>query len=189
VAVPTTLWLSARWQADIRHAVNMPAQGHYWYLGMFAIAVVMASGLVGLTRLFHDVYLVVMRRLLRYIPLLAAKLVASVLVTALVVGLFTGVVYRGLIDFASNPNSDPHNDAVGRSGHRHHGGLGGGRGLAAAIPPLAREAGQFVTQAPAILARLQTRQSVLGQLTNRLHLQQRLQQLWTPSPRRRPCSC
>jgi uncharacterized membrane protein len=99
-AVPTTLWLSARWQADIRQAVNMPAEGHYWYLGMFAIAVAVAAGLVGLTRLFHDVYLVVLRRLLRFIPLLAAKLVASVLVTALVVGLFTGVVYRGLIHFA-----------------------------------------------------------------------------------------
>lgn len=48
--------------------------------------------------------------------------------------------------------------------------------LAAAIPPLARQAGQFVTQAPAILAQLQNHQSVLGQLTGRLHLQQRLQQ-------------
>ncbi|MBV8994188.1 MAG: alpha/beta-hydrolase family protein [Pseudonocardiales bacterium] len=102
VAVPTTLWLSARWQADIRQAVNMPAEGHYWYLGMFAIAVAVAAGLVGLTRLFHDVYLVVMRRLLRFIPLLPAKLLASVLVTALVVGLFTGVVYRGLVHLADN---------------------------------------------------------------------------------------
>jgi uncharacterized membrane protein len=102
VAVPTMLWLSARWQADIRHAVHMPAEGHYWYLGMFAIAVAVAAGLVGLTRLFHDIYLVVMRRLLRFIPLLAAKLAASVLVTALIVGLFTGVVYRGLIHFADN---------------------------------------------------------------------------------------
>jgi uncharacterized membrane protein len=102
VAVPTTLWLSARWQSDIRRAVNMPAEGHYSYLGMFAIAVAVAAGLVGLTRLFHDVYLVVMRRLLRSIPLLAAKLVASLLVVALVVGLFTGVVYRGLIDSADN---------------------------------------------------------------------------------------
>ena len=34
--------------------------------------------------------------------MLAAKLLASVLVTALVVGLFTGVVYRGLVHFADN---------------------------------------------------------------------------------------
>lgn len=49
--------------------------------------------------------------------------------------------------------------------------------VTAAIPPLAREAGQFVTQAPAILARLHSHQSVLGQLNDRLHLQQRLQQI------------
>jgi predicted PurR-regulated permease PerM len=48
--------------------------------------------------------------------------------------------------------------------------------LAAAIPPLAREAGQFVTQAPTILARLQTHQPILGQLGTRFQLQQRLEQ-------------
>ncbi|HEX6403441.1 MAG TPA: AI-2E family transporter, partial [Pseudonocardiaceae bacterium] len=48
--------------------------------------------------------------------------------------------------------------------------------FAAAIPPLAREADQFVTQAPTILARLQSHQSILGQLNDRLHLQQRLQE-------------
>jgi predicted PurR-regulated permease PerM len=46
---------------------------------------------------------------------------------------------------------------------------------AAAIPPLVRQAGQFVAQAPTIMARLQSHQSVLGQLNDRLHLQQRLQ--------------
>jgi predicted PurR-regulated permease PerM len=49
--------------------------------------------------------------------------------------------------------------------------------LAAAIPPLAREASQFVTQAPTILTRLQNHHSVLGQLNDRLQLQQRLHQL------------
>jgi predicted PurR-regulated permease PerM len=48
--------------------------------------------------------------------------------------------------------------------------------LAAGIPPLAREAGQFVTQAPTILARLQSHESVLGQFSTRFHLQERLQQ-------------
>ena len=100
VAVPTTLWLSARWQADVRHAVGMPAEGHYSYLGMFAIAVAVATGLVGLARLVHDVYLVVMRHLLRLIPLPAARIMVSVLVTALVVGVATGAVYRGLVHFA-----------------------------------------------------------------------------------------
>jgi len=48
--------------------------------------------------------------------------------------------------------------------------------LAAAIPPLAHQATQFVTQAPAMASRLQNRHSLLGQLNERVHLQQRLQQ-------------
>src|SRR5262249_61060547 len=48
--------------------------------------------------------------------------------------------------------------------------------LAAAVPPVAREARQFVTQAPAILGRLQNHHSVVGQLNDRFHLQQRLHQ-------------
>jgi predicted PurR-regulated permease PerM len=48
--------------------------------------------------------------------------------------------------------------------------------LAAAIPPLAGQATQFITQAPAMLSRLQSHNSMLGQLNDRFHLQQRLQQ-------------
>jgi predicted PurR-regulated permease PerM len=51
--------------------------------------------------------------------------------------------------------------------------------LAAAIPPLAREASQFVTQAPTVLGRLQGQHSVFGQLNARLHLQQHLQQTFS----------
>ena len=48
--------------------------------------------------------------------------------------------------------------------------------LAAAIPPRAHQATQFVTQAPAMATRLQNHNSLLGQLNERFHLQQRLQQ-------------
>jgi predicted PurR-regulated permease PerM len=48
--------------------------------------------------------------------------------------------------------------------------------LAAAIPPLMRQATQFATQAPAILTRVQPRNSVLGRLNDRFHLQQHVQQ-------------
>jgi predicted PurR-regulated permease PerM len=48
--------------------------------------------------------------------------------------------------------------------------------LAAAIPPLIRQATLFVTQAPTMLSRLQSHNSLLGQLNERVHLQQRLQQ-------------
>jgi predicted PurR-regulated permease PerM len=49
--------------------------------------------------------------------------------------------------------------------------------LAAAIPPLVKEAAPFVTQAPAIVARWQSHQSVFGGLTVRFHLQQHVQQI------------
>jgi predicted PurR-regulated permease PerM len=49
--------------------------------------------------------------------------------------------------------------------------------LAAAVPPLARQASQFLTQAPTMLPRLFGHNSVLGQLDERFHLQPRLQQI------------
>jgi predicted PurR-regulated permease PerM len=48
--------------------------------------------------------------------------------------------------------------------------------LTAAIPPVARQASLFVTQAPTMLTRLQSHNSLLGQLNERLHVAQRLQQ-------------
>ena len=54
--------------------------------------------------------------------------------------------------------------------------------LAAAIPPLTRQATQFLTQAPTMLSRLQNPHSLLGQLDERLHLQQRLQQTLSGDP-------
>jgi predicted PurR-regulated permease PerM len=48
--------------------------------------------------------------------------------------------------------------------------------LAAAIPPLARQATQFITHAPTMLSPLQDHHSLLGGLNDRFHLQQRLQQ-------------
>ncbi|MGH3669700.1 MAG: AI-2E family transporter [Pseudonocardiaceae bacterium] len=48
--------------------------------------------------------------------------------------------------------------------------------LAAAIPPLVRQATQFLTHAPAMMARLQARNSFVGQLNDHFRLQQRVQQ-------------
>jgi predicted PurR-regulated permease PerM len=49
--------------------------------------------------------------------------------------------------------------------------------LAAAIPPLAKQTTQFVAQAPNMFSKLQSSHSMLRQLNDRLHLQQRLQQV------------
>jgi uncharacterized membrane protein len=100
VGVPITLWLSASWQGDVRHAVRMPSQGRYLYLGVFAIAAAVIAGLIGVGRLLKDLYHVVMRPLMRFVPLLAAKMIAAAVVVLLAVGVLTGVVYRGLLQFA-----------------------------------------------------------------------------------------
>ena len=51
--------------------------------------------------------------------------------------------------------------------------------LTAAIPPLVHQATQFIAQTPTMLTRLQSHNSLLGQLNNRFHLQQRLQQTFS----------
>ncbi|HXT46200.1 MAG TPA: AI-2E family transporter [Pseudonocardiaceae bacterium] len=51
--------------------------------------------------------------------------------------------------------------------------------LAAAIPPLVRQATQFVTQAPTTLPRVLNHYPVLNQLATRLQLQQRLQRAFS----------
>jgi predicted PurR-regulated permease PerM len=51
--------------------------------------------------------------------------------------------------------------------------------LTAAIPPLVHQATQLIAQTPTMLTRLQSHNSLLGQLNNRLHLQQRLQQTFS----------
>jgi uncharacterized membrane protein len=97
VSVPVMLWLSAGWQNEVRRAVDMPAQGRYLYVEVFAIGAALFAGLIGMARLFRDLYRVVLRRLLRFIPVLAAQLIAAVLVTVLAAVLANGVVYHGLI--------------------------------------------------------------------------------------------
>jgi predicted PurR-regulated permease PerM len=49
--------------------------------------------------------------------------------------------------------------------------------LAAAIPPLVRQATQFVAQAPTTLPKVLAHYPVVNQLANRLHLQQHLQRI------------
>ncbi|NMH95911.1 alpha/beta hydrolase [Pseudonocardia acidicola] len=97
IAVPAMLWLSASWQNDVRRAVAMPAQGHYLYLGVFAIGAAVFAGLIGLARLFGDLYNAVLRRMRRFIPVPALRLLAAGLITVLVVVLLNGALYHGLV--------------------------------------------------------------------------------------------
>lgn len=48
------LWLRAGWQNDVRHAVDMPAEGHYLQLGVFVVGAAVFAGLIGSARLVRD---------------------------------------------------------------------------------------------------------------------------------------
>ena len=97
IAVPTMLWLSSGWQNEVRHAVDMPDQGRHRFLGVFVIGAAVFVGLVGLARLFRDAYRWLARRLRRFVPALAARLIAAVLVTGLAITLLNGALYHGLV--------------------------------------------------------------------------------------------
>ena len=115
IVVPIILWLSSSWQQDIRRAVGAPSGGRDLYLGVFAVAAVVSTSLVGLGRLLRGLYRMFTTRLLRFFPLVLARLVASALVIALVIGLASGVVYRGLLQLANAAyaSSDLHGDVPG----------------------------------------------------------------------------
>ena len=115
IVVPIILWLSSSWQQDIRRAVGAPSGGRDLYLGVFAVAALVSTSLVGLGRLLRNLYRMFTTRLLRFFPLVLARLVASALVIALVIGLASGVVYRGLLQLANAAyaSSDLHGDVPG----------------------------------------------------------------------------
>jgi uncharacterized membrane protein len=100
VTVPIILWLSSGWQREIRTAVGMPADERSRYFGVFVIAAVLASALIGLARLLHDLSRVLARRIGRFVPDFVARVVATLIVAALTFGLLSGVAYRNLVDLA-----------------------------------------------------------------------------------------
>jgi len=100
LTIPVILWLSSGWQREIRLAVQLPPGQRRAFLGVFVIAALTAAGLIGVVRIFHDLYLVLTRRLRRFLPRVAARLASAVVVVALAVGLFTGVLPSTVIYLA-----------------------------------------------------------------------------------------
>jgi uncharacterized membrane protein len=100
ITIPIILWLSSGWQQEIRRAVDQPLDGRTPYLGVFALAVAVAVALIGVVRLFHDIYLRIAARLLAFFPRAVARSLAAVLAVALAVAVGNGVVYRGSLQLA-----------------------------------------------------------------------------------------
>ena len=112
VTVPVILWLSASWQQDIRRALGAPVGSRDLYIGVFTVAAATSTGLIGVARLFHGLYLIVTEKLRRYLPRTAARLTAAALIAVLTLASASGVVYRvatGAADlaFAASDRGDP----------------------------------------------------------------------------------
>lgn len=102
VTIPAMVVLSSLWEHRIRHATGLAAPGPLLYVGVIVIAAGLAAAVVGLVRLVHDVYLAITVRLRRFLflPLLAARLVATGLLVTLAVGLATGFAGQALLRLA-----------------------------------------------------------------------------------------
>jgi uncharacterized membrane protein len=101
IAVPWVLVKSIGWQDESRRAVQMSEQSHWLYIGVVPIAALVAVVLLAAARVVHNLYVAVTRRLLRFIPLVAAKLLAAVVVTTLVISAASGLFYRGFVSAVS----------------------------------------------------------------------------------------
>lgn len=99
ITIPLVVVLSGLWEHRIRQATGLAAPGPVLYLGVVAIAVAAAAVAVGIVRLIHDVYLLVMVRLRRFLflPMLLTRVMATGLVVTLAVGLATGFTDQVLL--------------------------------------------------------------------------------------------
>ena len=100
VTIPFMLWLASGWQREIRDMVGVTSDDRYVYLGVFVIAVGAAVAFIGIVRLLRDAIQGVTKLLRRFVPRAVARPVAVVLVFSLTYGLFTGVIYKGLVALA-----------------------------------------------------------------------------------------
>ena len=109
VTVPVILWLSLGWQNDIRRTMGVPATGPTTYIGVFVIAAGVAAAIVGLVRLIHDFYVMLVRRLSHFLPGGVASLAATVLVIGFAVGIASGFADQVLLRIADLSSSAANN--------------------------------------------------------------------------------
>lgn len=96
IGIVATLWLGSVWQNQIRRVVHVHDESRYLYTGVLVVAVLVAALLLGLARLIRALWRRIARGLQRWLPPLAARSLAAVVVVVLVVGIATNVVGAGL---------------------------------------------------------------------------------------------
>src|SRR5437899_2613764 len=95
--IVVTLIAGWRWQVDIHRLMNVSAPPGYESVTILGLGLLMFAGLVGLGRVLRRLARWIVRRTLGRLPLWAARAVAVVAVTLLVIGVLSGVIFRTFI--------------------------------------------------------------------------------------------
>jgi uncharacterized membrane protein len=91
------LFLGWRWQRDLHELMGMPAPAAYSSLLILIIGGAVFVGLVGLGRVLRHLTLWIIRRTVGRLPLWLSRTIAVTLVVLLVVGVLSGVIFRGIV--------------------------------------------------------------------------------------------
>ena len=148
--VVVALWLGSSWQQDVRRAVGMPPQSRYLYLGVLVIAAAVFVLLLGLARVFRDLYQAIVRRLLRVVPVVVARLVAAAVCAVLAVTLLNGALYHGFLSAADSISSKVDARTDGPAVPPSSSLRSGGPGSLVAWSALGREGRNFVASGPTV---------------------------------------
>ena len=98
-AIVTVVALVAgwRWQVDLHELMDEPAPAAYDSVLLLVVAVLVFVGLVAFGRVLRRLTGWVLRRTVGRLPLWLARTIAVAAVVLIVVGVFTGVIFRGFI--------------------------------------------------------------------------------------------
>ncbi|GAB1691932.1 alpha/beta hydrolase [Krasilnikovia sp. M28-CT-15] len=102
IAVAVMMFLGSGWQHDVYRLMGMDPPPQPGFLVVLPIAVLTGAGLVGLMRLLRQAARAAGRLLGRWIPASTAAVIAGVVVIALALGMFNGVVLQGLFTVTDN---------------------------------------------------------------------------------------
>ncbi|GAA4837404.1 alpha/beta hydrolase [Luteimicrobium xylanilyticum] len=97
VAVVASVVAGARWDQDVRAALGMPGTSSWGYVLVPVLAVVVAVPLLALARWLRNVTRRLARLVGRVVPATVARAVAVVVVGALAWGVFSGVIWDGVL--------------------------------------------------------------------------------------------
>jgi uncharacterized membrane protein len=96
--VAVMLWLGAGWQRDIHELMGLDAPSSYGWIGMVVLAVLVFALFVAIGRGVRWLARRLVRLFGRFLPRRLARPLGVVVVTALVIFLLNGVLFRGLVD-------------------------------------------------------------------------------------------